>query len=414
MRTKLPRALGIAVAVGALTAAAGCGNGFNSDNGSGAAQKTGTASLQVLVATGGTADLNAVKDAASRWGAKTGSTATVTAAQDMNQQLSQGFASGKPPDVFMIDASQFLAYAQAGNLEPYADSLAYKDDFYPTLRQTFTYQDKLYCAPKDFSTLALEINTDAWTRAGLTDADLPTTWDQLEAVAKKLTTGKQVGLAIGDTRDRIGAFMVQAGGWTLNEDQTQATADTPPNLQALDFVRKLLSEGVAKYPKQLDSGWSGEAFGTGKAAMAIEGNWIKGAMKADYPKLKYQVVPLPAGPKGKGTLSFTQCWGIAAKSQFKQQAQDLIDSFMAVDQQLTFADAFGVMPSRMSARSQYQAKFPADAAFLAGAEYARGPVTLPRMNPVLADFDTALQGLPQADPKKILQQLQKNAADAVK
>jgi multiple sugar transport system substrate-binding protein len=31
-------------------------------------------------------------------------------------------------------------------------------------------------------------------------------------VAKKLATGGQVGLALGDTRDRIGAFMVQARG----------------------------------------------------------------------------------------------------------------------------------------------------------------------------------------------------------
>ena len=42
--------------------------------------------------------------------------------------------------------------------------------------QTFTYDGKFYCAPKDFSTLALEINTDLWTKAGLTDADIPKDW----------------------------------------------------------------------------------------------------------------------------------------------------------------------------------------------------------------------------------------------
>lgn len=410
MRSPLPRALAAVIVFGAVTA--GCGSGFN-DGDQPAAQKTGKADLHVLVATSGTADLNAVKQAAAAWAKKTGSTVDVQAAQDMNQQLSQGFASGKPPDVFMVDATQFVGYAQAGNLEPYADQVSYKNDIYKTLNDTFTYDGKTYCAAKDFSTLALEINTDAWTKAGLTDADVPTTWDQLEQVAKKLTTGGQVGLALGDTRDRIGAFMVQAGGWVLNDDQTQATADSAGNLQAIQYVQKLLSEGVAKYPKQLDSGWSGEAFGKGKAAMAIEGNWIKGGMKSDFPDLKYKVVPLPAGPKGKGTLSFTQCWGMAAASQYKTQAADLINSFMTVDQQLTFADAFGVMPSRQSARAQYRAKYPQDAAFLDGADYAHGPVTLPKMNAVLTDFDTALQGLPGADPKQILATLQKNAAAAV-
>ena len=50
--------------------------------------------------------------------------------------------------------------------------------------------------------------------------------------------------------------------------------------------------------------------------MTVEGNWIIGAMQSDYPKIPYEVVPLPAGPSGKhGTLVFTNCWGIAAGQQ---------------------------------------------------------------------------------------------------
>jgi multiple sugar transport system substrate-binding protein len=48
--------------------------------------------------------------------------------------------------------------------------------------------------------------------------------------------------------------------------------------------------------------------------MTIEGNWIRGAMKNDYPDVAYTVAELPEGPAGKGTLLFTQCWGIAAES----------------------------------------------------------------------------------------------------
>ena len=48
-----------------------------------------------------------------------------------------------------------------------------KSDFYPALVKSFTYNDKFYCAPKDFSTLQLVINTDLWKAAGLTDSDIP-------------------------------------------------------------------------------------------------------------------------------------------------------------------------------------------------------------------------------------------------
>jgi multiple sugar transport system substrate-binding protein len=178
-------------------------------------------------------------------------------------------------------------------------------------------------------------------------------------------------------------------------------------------VRSLLAGGSAKYPKQLDSGWAGEAFGKQKAAMTIEGNWIKGALKNDFPNVKYQAFELPEGPAGKGTLSFTQCWGIAAKSANKAQAQELVKALTTKDQQLAFATAFGVMPSRQSAKADYVKEFPEDQAFIDGAEYARGPVIAPKMTPVLADFDTGLQGLPNADPAAILKRLQSNASAVV-
>jgi multiple sugar transport system substrate-binding protein len=391
----------------------GCGSSFNDSSGSDKAQKKGKADLHVLVATSGTADLQAVKDAAKAFSDKSGNKVTVTAAQDMAQQLSQGFASGKPPDVFMVDASQVVNYASAGNLYAYGDKLPMKDDFYEGLRQTFTYDGKLQCAPKDSSTLALIINTDLWAKAGLTDADVPKTWDDLAAVAKKLTKGGVTGLGLGDTRDRIGAFMVEAGGWITNDDQSAMTADSPQNTEAIDYVQGLLKAGVAKYPKQLDSGWSGEALGKGKAAMVVEGNWIKGGMK-DFPDLKYKAYEMPEGPSGKGTLAFTQCWGVAAQSAFKQQSVDFVKSLMTVKQQLKFAAAFGVMPSLQSAQSAYEKQFPEDSAFLSGAAYAQGPVNAKGMDSVLADFDTGLQQLPQGDPKAILQRLQTNGSAALK
>ena len=49
-------------------------------------------------------------------------------------------------------------------------------------------------------------------------------------------------------------------------------------------------------------------------------------MTNDYPDLKYKTVELPAGPGGKGTLLFTQCWGIAADSDAQAQAVDLVNA----------------------------------------------------------------------------------------
>ena len=151
----------------------------------------------MLIASSGDAETEAVQEAVDAWGEESGNTVKVTVASDMNQELAQGFAGGNPPDLFYLDAAQFANYASNGSLYAYGDQVDDPDDFYESLRDTFTFDDTLHCAPKDFSTLALEINTDAWKKAGLTDADIPTDWDQLASVAEKLTTGDQVGLGIG-------------------------------------------------------------------------------------------------------------------------------------------------------------------------------------------------------------------------
>ncbi|MGC1211360.1 MAG: extracellular solute-binding protein [Micromonospora sp.] len=408
----LTRAAVAGLAAVALFGSAACGSGFDDKSGD-AKQSSGPANLQILIGSSGDAETKAVQEAAAKWASSSGNSATVTPAQDLVQQLGQALAGGNPPDVFYVDASRFADYASVGALEPYADKISNPDDFYESLRTAFTYDGKFYCAPKDFSTLALEINTDLWAKAGLTDADVPTTWDQLTATSQKIKAKGLVPLALGDTRDRIGAFMVQNGGWLISKDGKQPTADTPENLQSLQYVKTLLTSGYAKYPKQLDAGWSGEAFGKGKAVMTIEGNWIKGALQNDFPKLKYKVVPLPAGPKGQGTLSFTNCWGIAAKSKYKDQAIKFVEAMTAGDQQMAFAKAFGVMPSRQSVQDQYTSAFPTDKPFIDGAAYAQGPVNAPKMDSVLGDLDTGLQGLANGDPKKVLENFDKNAKAAL-
>lgn len=413
--------------VGGLTLAACGGGGFDSSSSSTSSAGGGTSAsssasasasvptgvaLKMLIASSGDAETNAVKAATDAWGKKTGNTVEVTVASDMDQELAQGFAGGNPADVMYMDAGKFATFAKQGSLEAYADKIADNDKFYESLRNTFTYDGKQYCVPKDFSSLALEINTDMWKKAGLTDADVPTTWDQLVAVSKKLTTDKVAGLGIGVGIDRLGAFVVQNGGWWLNADNTGGAAADAKVTDALTFVQDNVKAGNFKMSNDLGAGWGGEAFGKQLAAMTIEGNWIKGAMKNDYPKVGYKVVEMPAGAQ-KGTLMFTQCWGLAADSKNKDAAIDLINSLTTVDQQMAFADAFGVMPSRTDAADAYKAKFPEDAAFIAGGDYGHGPINVPGLTDVVAELNSQLEKMTTADIAGATKSFDDNAASAI-
>lgn len=366
-----------------------------------------TNAVSVLIGSSGEAETKSVEAAVKAWSQESGIAASVIPATDLVQQASQGFAGGNPEDVLYVSTDQFAGWASNGSLAAYGDQLANAGDFRPGLVQAFTHEGKFYCAPKDFSTLALVINTKMWQDAGLTDADVPTTWDQLAAVAKKLTQGKRVGLAMSPEIARIGVFLAQNGGALVSADGTTATANSPENVEALTFVKKLLTEGVADFSSKLGSGWGGEAFGKEQAAMVIEGNWITGAMANDYPDVQYKVVKLPAG-KQEGTLQFTNCWGIPADADNTGGALSLVNYLTTTDQQLTFAKDFGVMPSLQSAAEGYKAEFPAMAPFMDSADAAQNLPAMEGAAEVLRDLNAQLEQLETSDPKAILDSAQAN------
>lgn len=401
-----------ALVTGAALALSACGGSQFGSNEKTEQDDSAKQQLSMMIASSTDAEGDSVKEAVERWEKKTGHEVTVQIAQDLNQQLGQALAGGEPPDVFYVTSDQFANYAEGGSLHAYGDQVK-ADTFVEGLRASFSHEGELVCVPKDSSTLALAVNTDLWQKAGLTDADIPTNWKELEDVAGKLTEGDVTGLVFDPTYNRIGVFMRQAGGWITDSGQQKMTADSPENLRALKYVQGMLKSGSLKYSKQVDAGWGGEAFGKGRAAMTIEGNWLAGALDNDYPDLDYRMVELPAGPAGKGTLSFSTCWGVAKKSAHHEAAVDLVKALTASDQQMKFAEAFGVMPSRTAALAEYEQAFPQSAAFVAGTEYSQGPVTLPRFDKVLQQFDTQLSTLRTGDPEKMLGELQRNGEQAL-
>jgi multiple sugar transport system substrate-binding protein len=409
-----------ALIAGAALLLTACGGGFESESAASAPESAAAsapaepgADLTILIGSSGDAETDAVNDLVAKWSAESGVNAEVVVASDLNQQLSQGFSSDNPPDLFYLSTDQMAAYAATDSLEPYAESLSNADDFYPNLREAFTYNGQFMCAPKDFSTLALIINSDMWEEGGLTDADIPTTWEELASVAEQLTTDEHVGLGYGPEVQRIGVFMAEAGGAFIDDDGTTAVVDSPENVEALQFVKDQMAAGAFSYSSDLGAGWGGEAFGNGLAAMVIEGNWIQGAMTNDFPDVNYVVAELPDGPAGPGTIQYTNCWGMAALSDNIPGATSLVEFLTSPESQLTAAEAFGVMPSVASVAEDWKAAFPELAAFIDGAAYAINLPSQPGTGDVISDFNAQLETLSTTEPETILASVQQSLQAAL-
>lgn len=364
-------------------------------------------SITALIGSSGDAETNAVKSEFAAFSKASGINASVIVASNLNQQLAQGFASGHPPDAFYMSNGDVATFVKSHDLAS-LDKLTNIKTFYSSLRKAYTINGHLYAAPKDFSTLALVINTADWKAAGLTSKNYPKTWAQLQSVAKKLTKGSTVGLESGPQFERLGVFMAEAGGWLTSSNNKKATVNSAANVTALNFVKTMLKGGYFKFSSDLGAGWGGEAFGKQEGAMTIEGNWITGAMQNDYPTVGYKVVELPAGPKGKGTMQYDGGWSIAAASPNKAATEKLLEYLTSPAVELKNAKAFGVMPSVTSVAKQWKKQFASQAAFLASAKFSKSIPPIADINTVVSDFDSQLQTLSSTDPKTILDKVQQD------
>jgi multiple sugar transport system substrate-binding protein len=312
---------------------------------------------------------------------------------DYGTQIQAAFASGDYPEVFTVGQGDFPSRADSGVIAAGGDKIPDQADIYPGLLAAFTKDGTPYCVPKDFSTLGLLYNKDMFDKAGVAYPTADWTWKDMQDAAKKLTSGDVVGFSATPDYNRWMAFLYGNGATAFDADG-KSTINSPEAVAALDFYNSFVKDGTGKTPKDLDSGWGGEAFGKGKAAMVVEGNWAIGFLADTYPDLKWGVAEIPAGPSAngkKGTLTFTECWAVGAnaKDATADAAWKLVNYMTDKDGEMNVATAgFGVMPSRASAADAWiKAKGHEDlGAFVTGASYAVAPVW-----PLgYADFDKSL------------------------
>ena len=329
---------------------------------------------------------------------------------DYGTQIRAAFASGDYPEVFTVGQFDFPQWQADGLLAVGTDQIEDPDDIYPGLRDAFSADGELYCPAKDFSTLALLYNIDAFEAAGV---ELPTedwTWDDMSAAAEALTNDEMVGFSAAADKFRWMAFFYGNGAQIFNEDG-EVAFDSEEAIAALDFYQNFVENETGAQPGDLNAGWNGEAFGQGSAAMTVEGNWAIGYLNDTFPDVNWGVTEIPLAPNGeRGTLTFTECWAVSSRAEGAEAeaAWALVNFMTGTEGATQVAEAgFGVMPARASVGDLWLETVGEEyAAFVNGAEYAIAPIF-----PLgFADFDAAVNDATtqvmalEADPDEALEE----------
>lgn len=269
---------------------------------------------------------------------------------DYPQAMLARFASRTPPDVFYVDSSVAPDWIKQGVLEPLNPYFAkYKfstKPFYPRLVAGFSKGGRVYGLPKDWSPLAMEINTTMLAKTGMA---APTNWTQLIAVAKKMQINNAVPggapICLGADWARMLAFVYQGGGSFLNAAGTAPVLNTKAAKKGINFYVGLATSGLGRTPDQLGVGWCGEALGKEKAAIIFEGNWALPYMADTFPAVKYQTYAMPKG-RAAGTLAFTVSYSMAKDSRNKPAAWTLLSYLTSKQGMAQWTNQGLALPSR--------------------------------------------------------------------
>ncbi len=214
--------------------------------------------------------------------------------------LQTAFSSGEGPDLFLISPGDFLRYYNGGALQeltPYLDK-AVLDDYPAGVMGTRKVEGKVYAVPLEVDALAMFYSVDAFEKAGLSESDVPKTWDELLDVAGRLAT-----------KDRFGVLFETNPGYYQNFTWYPFLWQGKPDVEIFDVdaaaaALKLWQDAVAKKvaPRKVLGNGGGDAvanLASGYTAMQQTGIWSVAQLRTEKPDFKYGVFRLPIPPGGK-------------------------------------------------------------------------------------------------------------------
>lgn len=277
--------------------------------------------------------------------------------EDFIQQVAAAVQAGEGPDVLNVYFGWIPAYVQQQFLVPlnpeWFPHETIESEFFPTIAAAKVLDD-YYALPTAVRTLALFCNMDILDAAGV---EPPTNWDELLEAAKATVQKDGDNFEIvGFTYDLAGqghnwwreALIRQAGGLPSTEDNRTLQWTSEEGLESFNFLTSFLTEHDVTQAGFQTDGQS--AFGSGKAALHIDGSFRVSTYASSAPDLNYKIVPLP---EHREKASFASFWcntitRNAAEGDKAIASAKWIDFLASAEVMQRWTPAVGELPARVS------------------------------------------------------------------
>ena len=210
--------------------------------------------------------------------------------------------------LFSIDVFELI---DQGVIVPFDDFATTEEDkkwlasFYPALMANSKAKGKTWGIPFQRSTIVMYHNKDAFKEVGLDPNKPPTTWNEMVAMAQKLTKKDAAGnvsrwgLHIPSTGYAYWMFQalcIQNGEELMNQDGNRTHFDKPAVIEAMQFWRDLAVKHKVMPEGTIDWGTLRQKFLEGATAMMWHTTGNLTAVR-DGAKFNFGVSMLPASKR---------------------------------------------------------------------------------------------------------------------
>lgn len=236
--------------------------------------------------------------------------------KDLGTKLKTMIAGGQPPALARISTTELGGFANSAvDLSESNGGLdSFTGQFVDSLKPFYVIKDKAVAAPMDVTANGLIYNRTLFDKAGIqvpSSPDKVWTWEEFTAALKQVMDkgGAKYGLVWDYTPQRWSTLLYQFGGSLMNAEGTKATINNEAGIQAVEYFKKLHTDGIAP-----NSVWFGgenpnNLFRTGTVAAHLAGNWMISNYK-DITNFQWGVTYMPKAkqrssvPGGKFAMAF--------------------------------------------------------------------------------------------------------------
>ena len=282
-----------------------------------------------------------------------------------------------------VAVPQFQKQGGLVALDDFPDGLQYIKDRTGGLADQYKSSDgKMYQLPWKSNPVVLFYNKDLFAKAGLDPANpkLGTQAELLDTARTLVKTGAAPNaLWPSPASDFFQAWFDFYSFYAANSDGTplvkdgKATFDSEQGKQVATMFETLYKENLAS--KEV---FQGDAFGEGKAAMAMAGPWAIAAYKD---KVNWGAVPVPAAEAKADTSTFSDAKNVAMYSACENQgtAWEVMKFATSQEQDGKLLAETGQMPMRKDLTTAYADYFTKNPLYTQFAEQAGRTVEVPNV-----------------------------------